>query len=114
MLSPQASAMHRPPSFRGVAGAGLEISGTSVFLRVSLSGLTGFGSLCQVEGSSELPSSALEQWTHGVILKLNPLFGCMSVKSTSKSSKGVGFCCQTRFREHMGCIFRDPSCFPVV
>ena len=44
----------------GVAGAGLEISGASVFLRVSLSRLTGSGSLLQVEGSSELAFLALE------------------------------------------------------
>ena len=59
-LIPQASAVHRPASFWGVAGAGLEISGASVFLRVSLSRLTGSGSLRQVEGSAELAFLALE------------------------------------------------------
>ena len=67
MLIPQVSAMHRPASFRGVAGAELEVSGASVFLRVSLSRLTGSASFRQVEGSSELAFLALEWWTHGVI-----------------------------------------------
>ena len=67
ILIPQASAMHRPANFRGVVGAGLEISGASVFLRVSLSGLNGSGSLRQVEGYSELAFLTLELWTHGVI-----------------------------------------------
>ena len=68
-LIPQALAVCGPASFRGVAGAGLEISRVSVFLRVSLGGLTGSGSLRQFEGSSELVFLALESWTHGVITK---------------------------------------------